>query len=296
MRSLRRGAQGSAARRDPAPSRLAYRLNRLALTPAVRRLVSTGLPLLGVALAGAVVIGDAGRREAMRDWSDELIETFQNRETFMVSGMQVGGASGPLAREIGALLGIRFPVSSFDLDLGEMQRTIAALDAVEAASLRVRPGGQLQIDVRERHPAIIWRSADGLELLDRRGHRVKTVEGREMRPDLPLMAGEGAGARTAEALELVATGALLSSRMRGLARIGDRRWDVILDRGQRILLPERNPVGALEQVIAMQQAQDLLGRDVVQVDMRMARRPTVRMQTGTAGELRKIKLSELGAD
>lgn len=79
-------------------------------------------------------------------------------------------------------------------------------------------------------------------------------------------------------------------------RVGERRWDVILDRGQRIMLPETNPVSALEQVIAMEQAQELLLRDVVAVDMRNAQRPTVRLQTDTAATLRKIKLSELGAD
>ena len=38
----------------------------------------------------------------------------------------------------------------------------------------------------------------------------------------------------------------------------DRRWDIVLDRDQRIMLPENGAVGALERVVAMAQVQDLL--------------------------------------
>ncbi|MFD2844725.1 cell division protein FtsQ/DivIB [Paracoccus cavernae] len=56
--------------------------------------------------------------------------------------------------------------------------------------------------------------------------------------------------------------------MRGLERVGERRWDLVLDRGQRIMLPVDGPLPALERVIALDKAQDVLGRDVAVVDMR----------------------------
>ena len=60
-------------------------------------------------------------------------------------------------------------------------------------------------------------------------------------------------------------------------RVGERRWDVVLDRDQRILLPTEAPVRALERVIALSEAQDMLERDVAVIDMRLADRPTLRM-------------------
>ncbi|MCB1342496.1 MAG: cell division protein FtsQ, partial [Pseudooceanicola sp.] len=96
-------------------------------------------------------------------------------------------------------------------------------------------------------------------------------------PDLPLIAGEGADARVAEALELVQAAKPLGGRLRGLVHVGERRWDVVLDREQRIQLPTDQPVAALERVIALDQAQDMLGRDVSVVDMRIEARPTLRM-------------------
>ncbi|KGB80461.1 hypothetical protein JT55_18935 [Rhodovulum sp. NI22] len=77
--------------------------------------------------------------------------------------------------------------------------------------------------------------------------------------------------------------------------MGERRWDVVLDRDQRILLPERGAVEALERVIALDQAEDMLERDLMAVDMRNADRPTLRMSPEAVEELRRVKTLETGA-
>ena len=53
-------------------------------------------------------------------------------------------------------------------------------------------------------------------------------------------------------------GGLVHGRLRGLVRVGERRWDVVLDREQRIMLPEQNPIGAVERGIVLSDLQDLL--------------------------------------
>jgi cell division protein FtsQ len=148
---------------------------------------------------------------------------------------------------------------------------------VKTASVRIRPGGVLQIDVTERLPVVVWRDRSGIALLDETGTYVDEVLRRTARVDLPLIAGNGADQHVTEALALIAATGPLSDRVRGLVRIGERRWDVVLDRDQRILLPVDNPVRALEHVIALNQARDMLKRDLVVVDMRIAARPTIRM-------------------
>ena len=97
------------------------------------------------------------------------------------------------------------------------------------------------------------------------------------RPDLPLIAGEGAARHVPDALKLWRSASALGERVRGVVRMGDRRWDVVLDRNQRIMLPEEGALAALEQVVALERAQEVLTRDVARVDMRLGHRPTVRM-------------------
>jgi len=289
-------SQVGQAPRDPAPSRLAYRLQRLMLTPGVRRGFVFGLPTAIMVLIGVLALSDQDRRDAMGLWWQQVKTEIQSREEFMVKLMAIDGASPDISEDIREILPLDFPMSSFDLDLAQLQATVAGLDAVERADLRIRPGGVLHIQVQQRVPALVWRNPRGLDLVDVGGNRVSTILQRGARPDLPLIIGRGADRAAAEALELVAAAEPLSTRLRGLLRVGERRWTVVLDRGQRILLPERTPVGALEQVIAVDEAQDLLAREVRVVDMRNPRRPTVRLAPEAAQTMRQIKMIELGDD
>ena len=269
-------------RRDPAPSRAAYRLHRLWLTPLFRATLRVGLPAFLVVFLVGLYFANPDRRTAITDWATELRASIEERPEFMVTSMKIEGASAEVSNALRAIIPVQLPASSFTLDLGSLQSTLEGFDAVASAELQIRSGGVLQVMIRQRTPALVWRSRTSLELLDGTGHRVASIAERSARADLPLVAGDGADQAAPEALVLLATAGPLGPRVRGLVRIGERRWDLVLDRGQRILLPESHPVPALERVIALDKAQDLLARAIVHVDMRLPHRPTVRLAAPAA--------------
>jgi len=295
MQSLRLSAseiaahRGAAPRlRDPAPSRLRYRLGRLWLTPGFRSLMRVGLPAgLAVAAIGWF-LANPDNRAAIAALVDETRQSIQTRPEFMVKLMVVEGASPVLADTVRDLLPVDFPVSSFDLDLEAMQARVAGLDVVESADILIRPGGILEVTVTEREPVLVWRRTGALELVDATGHRVAKLTSRSARADLPLIAGWRANARVDEALALYAAAGPLAPRIRGLVRVGERRWDIVLDDGPVILLPENDPLPALAQVLALDAADDLLARAVSHVDMRDPRRPTLRLIRNTGALLSPI--------
>ncbi|MFP4274003.1 MAG: cell division protein FtsQ/DivIB [Paracoccaceae bacterium] len=291
MRPLR-GAFRRAA--DPAPSLWAYRLERLLLTPLYRRALTLGVPALCGLAAVWVYFSDAERAEKVQLALSEMRAAFESRPEFQVNLMAIDGAGRGVSEDIREILQLDFPMSSFDLDLDALREVVTGLDAVKSANLRIRPGGVLQVEVVERTPVAIWRHAEGLDLLDAEGVVVGPLAARGARPDLPLVAGEGAREAMSEALELAAAAGPLLPRMRGLVRVGERRWDVMLDRDQRLMLPPETPVRALERIIAMDQAQDMLSRDVAAVDMRLPRRPTVRLNGPAVEELHRIRQIEWG--
>ncbi len=286
----------SLAHRDPAPSRIAYRLRRLWLTPLFRQTVRLGIPLFLIASAIGWAVSQEQLRISVHDKISELRASIEERPEFQVNLMAIDGASDSIADDIREIVPVDFPISSFDLDLTGMQDRIAELDAVLRVNVRVRRGGILQIQIEERLPAAVWRVGRDTELLDPLGHRVAVIGDRLDRPDLPLLAGTGAAYHVAEALELLKVAGPVAPRIRGLVRMGERRWDLVLDRGQRILLPEKNPIQALLQVMALEQAGDLLARDVVSVDMRNENRPTLRLASPALDELRRIHEIAQGAD
>lgn len=283
--------QNHAARpkRDPAPSRLAYRLNRMWLTPAFRRLTRVGLPAFVLAFTTLLWLSDEDRRASLAGGLTGMVEKVQNREQFMVNQMTIAGASTPVDKALRMMLPVDLPASSFDIDLDQLRQDILLLDAVKDVDLRIKPGGVLAATVVEREPVLLWRHARGIEQLDADGRRVASVTSRAVRPELPLIAGEGADRVADEAIQIFAAAGPLLPRVRGLQRLGERRWDMVLDDGQRVLLPARNPVAALERLIAIDEAEDLLGRDVAVVDLRDGLRPTARIGTKAQNSIRAAR-------
>ncbi len=280
--------------RDPAPSKTAYRMQRLWLIPTVRRALRVGLPTFVIIYLIAAFILAPARQKALIQKYTEISESIKTRPEFTVQSMQIDGASDALIAKINAVVPLQFPVTAFDLDLEDMRAKIAAIDAVKAVSLKIGKSGVLSVKVTERQPVVVWRGPDGLKTLDNTGHAVTGLDTRRQRGDLPLIAGEGAELASQEALELFAAAAPIQSRIIGLARIGERRWDLVLTRNQRILLPALNPVPALERVMVLNAAQDMLARDLVIVDMRLEKRPTIRVAPTALAALQRIKKQELG--
>ncbi len=272
-------------RHDPAPSVWSYRYQRLMLTPAYRRLVRVGAPTGAVVLGALVWLSSDENRAALTARVEGLKETVQERPEFLVTAVEVTGADRALSAAIGEIAQIDLPVSSFDLDLDALRGRVTALTAVRSAQVRVHPGGRLEIAVVQRVPVAVWRYADGLRLIDDEGAMTGMIAERADRSDLPLIAGDGAKDAIDEALALFDAASSIAPRVRGLVRMGERRWDMVLDTDARILLPAERPVAALERVIALHRAQDMLDRDVSVVDMRLGDRPTLRLNPSALAQL-----------
>ena len=145
-------------RRDPAPSRLAYRLRRMWLRPVWRRLVRLGLPAFAVTLVAGLWLADQDRRALLSSGIDGIVQNVQSRDEFMVRLMTIEGASAPVDKAMRAMLPVDLPASSFDIDLTALRLQVMALDAVETVDLRIKPGGILFASVTERRPALLWRT------------------------------------------------------------------------------------------------------------------------------------------
>lgn len=176
-------------RADPAPSRWSYRYQRLMLTPLFRKLLRVGVPLcLTVGLATAY-FSNPERREAIVLAVADLREQVETRPEFMVNLLAVEGASATVEEDIREIFPHDLPASSFDIDLDAVRLSIAGLPAVASASVRVRQGGVLVAQVEERQPVAVWRSRDGLGVVDIEGVVIGDIAHRADRADLPVIAG-----------------------------------------------------------------------------------------------------------
>ncbi len=274
MRPLRPRPEAAA---DPAPSRMAYKMHRLWLSPRIRRALTLGLPGLAAAALIAAWAAQPAHRAALAKTSQELRAAVAARPEFQIRQLAITGAEPVLDREIRRRLDLNFPISWFDLDAQAVAAEVATLDVVKDVTVTLELGGALRLAVTQRDPAALWRHSGGLEVLDDTGHRIGFLDRRDGRPDLPLVTGPGADRAIPEALQLIALARPLAPRLIALTRQGARRWDVVLARDQRILLPAQGAQAALERVLAMAAAEELLDRDIAVIDLRDPRRPTLRL-------------------
>ena len=280
---------------DPAPSRLSYRMQRLMLTPMFRWSLRLGVPLCLILGLGWTYLSEPKQREEIMLMVADLRQQIETRPEFMVNLLTIDGASVAIEEDIRETFPFDLPVSSFDIELDDVRTMVAELTAVSEATVRIRQGGVLQIAVTERVPAALWRAWDGLQVVDIEGVNIGTAQTRSAHPNLPVLAGEGAAEAVPEALQILRAAAPLQSDLRGLIRMGGRRWDLVLNNEKRILLPETGAVRALERVILLDDVQDALSRDIVVVDMRIGERPTLRLHARSVDNWRQVSRINLGA-
>lgn len=282
--------------RDPAPSRLRYRLTRLWLRPSFRKFLNVGIPLsVGVLAAGTFLSQFDIRGEAYALFQ-KVHGIVVEQPQFMITEMAVPDVSEDLAEQIRVAAFVTLPASSLEVSVAAVRARIESLDAVERARVQLRSDGVLEIRAIERVPVVVWRTADNLQLLDATGVRVAEIDSRLRRPDLPLIVGAGADAQVPEAMLLLDALQPVAARVRGLLRVGERRWDVALDRGQVLRLPETDPQGALRRILDLNKGDQLLARDVRVVDMRNPDRPMIQISEHAISEIDRLKRMSLGED
>lgn len=281
---------------DPSPSRMQYRFERLWLKKSVRRLVKVWLPAIAVcSVVGLVVSSETMQNAASSGWQS-VRDTIASRPELRITHVEMPNTSSALHEQILAVTNLTFPASSLDIDVDKVKQSVERLDAVLTADVMITTKGALRIVATERTPVIVWRDAGILHLIDTEGNRVAELASRAARADLPLIVGMGAEQAVPEALLLLETLAPLADRLRGFVRVGERRWDIVLDRNQTIMLPAKGAVSALKHVLALHQAEDMLNRDVVIVDMRNPSRPVLRLTDTAIAELRKLRAVVRGDD
>ena len=294
MQSLRRGQ--FPRHRDPAPSRLRYRLQRLWLTRSFRKLAIYGPPvaILGVAL---VHFGtDPATRERAETLYQSAWASVENREEFIVDAIRVTGAGPALKDEILRAADIPIPLSSLKIDVAALRDRITTIPAVKSASVRIMKGGVIHLDVRERHAAAVWRVDGAAHVVAGDGTILNRDVVRLDHPSLPLLLGAGADKGVAEARQLMTIAGPIAGRVRGLQRIGSRRWNILLDRDQVVMLPEDRPDEALRRIVGLNAVDDLFDRDVRVVDFRDGSRPILRLGDFAVSQIRRLQAMERGED
>ena len=283
VRSVRQKVRGNI---DPAPSRIAYRIMRLLLIPRLRLIFTLGFPSLLIFCATLGLFININVWENISAIKKDLKLAFVERPEFMIKVASIDGSSDELANEIREILPLDFPVSYFDLDIKYLHKVVNEIPAVASAAIKISVGGVLQINVTEKSPAFIWRKDNVMSVIDETGSFIRIANSRVDYPKLPLVVGEAADLAVSEILSLMQANEYFKDHVRAFIRVGERRWDLILENNVRIMLPQREFLAAFDRLMLMNEAGSLLSGRLSNIDMRLVVRPTVRVDTVSVDPLR----------
>ena len=272
-------------KRDPAPSRLRYKFSRWMLSPLIKKAVFYGFPLIIIAISILIYFQDQKNIKHLEEVASDLYRKVIERPEFMLDALSIEGASDSLNAEIREVLGLNFPISSFDLDLAELHERVLSLPPVEIAEAHLKGGGILHIKVDEKTPALLLKKEFGFDVLSENGEYIRSVSSREYFPALPIITGEGAENAASQAIAIFKAFYQKLDQVRGLVFVGKRRWNIIMTSGQVVMLPESDPQQAIQKILILDKVEQILSRQIAVFDFRLPSRITLRIPSDKYGQM-----------
>ena len=164
------------------------------------------------------------------------------------------------------------------VDVAGIRERLLTFGWVKDARVSRRLPDRLVIDIVERTPAALWQDRQRLALIDGEGVVLDRVPIDRM-PDLPLLIGPGANARSKELRRLMDSVPTLKPQLASATWVGKRRWDLSFQSGETLALPEGEPAArdALIKFAKMDRSTGLLGRGLVRIDLRVPGKMIVRL-------------------
>jgi cell division protein FtsQ len=171
-------------------------------------------------------------------------------------------------------LGIVPGSSLIAFDAGAARHQLESMGWIEAASVQRKFPNTLEIVVKEREAFAIWQHNNAYVLIDHDGTVIGGLD-QMFNGHLPLVTGEGANLAAGELINQLSATPELLSRLSAATRLGNRRWNLYLDNGVKVALPEKGVPEALKIVADIDKSQNILSKGISQLDLRIAGQMTV---------------------
>ena len=195
---------------------------------------------------------------------------------FTVQALDVEGRQMTTPDEILAAVNAKRGAPIFGVSPTAAKLQLEALPWVRTAAVERQLPGRLYIKLTERKPLALWQRHGKMVLIDQDGVVVAT-EHLERYANLLLVVGDDAPKHAGSLIEVLGTQPDLMKKVQAAVWINDRRWNLKLDSGVDIELPEQGVADAWTHLAAIDRDHGLLARDIERVDLRLGDRVVVKV-------------------
>ena len=164
------------------------------------------------------------------------------------------------------------------VDVAAIRQRLLGFGWVKDARVSRRYPDTLVVDIVERSPAALWQDGQRLSLIDAEGVVLDKVPVSRM-PDLPLLVGRGANGHARALDKLLDRAPTIKAQLVSASWVGQRRWDLAVQTGEVIALPEGEAAAAdaLAKFAQKDKSAGLLGRGIERFDLRISGKMIARL-------------------
>lgn len=200
---------------------------------------------------------------------------------FAIEDVKVSGNAQTSEIEILQLLGLDGTTSLVALDVDAARQKIASLPWVESVDVRKVYPKTIEVKLVEKTAYGIWQHGSELSLIEKNGTVIAPLRDNKF-ASLPLFVGRDAETAAASIEGEFGDWPDIRSHVKAFVRVAGRRWDLYLDNGIVIKLPEEGVPRALALLTKMNKEDNLLQRDIAAVDFRLEDRTAIQLTPDAA--------------
>ncbi|WP_181315838.1 cell division protein FtsQ/DivIB [Rhizobium sp. JAB6] len=200
---------------------------------------------------------------------------------FAIEDVKVSGNDETSEIEILQLLGLDGTTSLVALNADAARQKIESLPWVQDVEVRKVYPKTVEVKLKERKAYAIWQHGSELSLIEKDGSVIAPLRDNKF-AKLPLFVGRDAETAAASIDDQFAKWPEIRGHVKAFVRVAGRRWDLYLDNGVIIKLPEDNIDGALARLTKLDKDQNLLQRDIAAVDLRIDDRTAIELTPDAA--------------
>lgn len=240
------------------------------------------LMTIGLVLGIGIGVGGLGYWAVTSGWTSYLTAVAGQRFVaasadagYALTTLEVEGRKETPKEDVMLALGVLKGDPILDIDLEAARQRIVDLPWVTSAVVERRLPGTLRVTLTEAEPLALWQKQGTFYLVSRTGD-VLAVKDVARFGKLPVIVGEAAPQKAGDLFAMLALEPALQQRVTAAVLVGNRRWNLRLDNGVDIKLPEVAAEAAWARFADLERQHHLLDKDISVVDLRQDDKLVVR--------------------
>ena len=223
----------------------------------------------------------AGYAVSLNGESRDVTQMLTSAVGFAINNVKVSGNAETSEIDILERLGLDGTTSLMALDVVATRAALRTLPWVQDAEVRKVYPDTIEIKLAERTAFGIWQHGQELSIIEKSGSVIAPLRDNKF-AYLPLFVGRDAETGAEEIMADFDQWPDVKARVKSFIRVAGRRWDIRLDNGVIVKLPEHDMAKAMAVLAKFNDDQDLVERDIVAIDLRLEDRTTVQLSAAAA--------------